>query len=171
MIVPLGIAGGAVCVTSFVNDVEGWKLATLAFIVGREVAAELVIEADTVGSCEAAARLAVEATFSEEGDEACTDDTVAVDCAGTGCSLEEPVSTFLIPHLLATLPDFADEPLASEETEASLCSDIPGDVTLRVTESRASDAVAVAGVGTVRLTGARGTVFSLEAVAVSGVVT
>ena len=33
MIDPLGRAGDDVRVASFVNDVEGWKLATLAFIV------------------------------------------------------------------------------------------------------------------------------------------
>ena len=111
-------------VALFVNDVEGWKLATLAFIVeDLKVAAgavKLVVGADTLGNCGVAARLAVEATCSEDEDEACADDTIAVGCARAGWSPGELVSTFLMADLFAILPDFADEPLASEETEASV---------------------------------------------------
>jgi hypothetical protein len=42
------------------NEVEGWKLATLAFIVGLEVTAGVVVVAVEVGNCGAAAKLAGE---------------------------------------------------------------------------------------------------------------
>lgn len=111
-------------VALFVNDVEGWKLATLAFIVeDLKVAAGAVTLAagvDTLSNCEAAARLAVEATCTEGEDEAGAGGTIAVGCAGTGWLPGELVPTFLMADLFAILPDFADEPLASEETEASV---------------------------------------------------
>lgn len=117
-----------------VNDVEGWKLATLAFIVeDLNVAAgavTLAVGADTLGDCGAAARLTVEATCSEDENEACAGDTIAVGCAGTGWLPEELVSTFLMADLFAILPDFADEPLASEETEVSVRPDTPEAVAL-----------------------------------------
>ena len=113
----------------FVNDVEGWKLATLAFIVeDLKVAAgavTLVVGVDTLGNCGAAAGLAVEAICSEgEGkDEACVDDTIA-------CSVEEPVPTFFTADLFAILSGFTDDPLASDEAEASVRPDTLGAVTL-----------------------------------------
>lgn len=111
-------------VALFVNDVEGWKLATLAFIVeDLKVAAgavKLVVGVDTLGNCGAATRLAVEATCSENEDEACAGDTIVVDCAVTDWSPGELVSTFLMADLFAILPDFAEEPLASDETEVSM---------------------------------------------------
>ena len=88
------------------------------------------LEVDTLGNCGAAARLAVEGTCSEDEEEACAGGMIAVGCGGTGWSLEEPVSTFLMADLLAILPDCADEPLASEETEMSVRPDSPGAVTL-----------------------------------------
>lgn len=118
----------------FVNDVEGWKLATLAFIVeDLKVAAgavTLVIGVDTLGNCGAAARPAVEATWPEDEDRACAGDTIAVGCTGTGWVPEELASTFLMADLFAILPGFADEPLASEETEASVRPDTPEAIAL-----------------------------------------
>ena len=172
MIGPPGRAGDGVRVAWFVNDVEGWNIATLAFIVGREVVAGVVITVvglDTLNNCGAAARLALEATCSADEDKACAGDTIAVGCSETGWSREVPVSTFLIVDLFAILPDFTVEPLALEETEWSVRPDNPGAVTLQTTEPRASDAVAAA--GDVTVTGARGTAFSSETVAAAGVVT
>lgn len=183
MIAPPGTAGDAARVTSVVNVVEGWKLATLAFIVCLRVSAGVVtstggavtstVGAGTLAICEAAAELSVEALGSGDGN--CGGDTTAAGCAGPGCSLEEPASTFLMADLFAILPGFADEPVASEETEASVRPEIGGALILYFTEPRctasSSDAVAAAGAVTVKVTGARGTAFSLEAVTTSGVVT
>lgn len=126
MIGPLGIAGDAVAVNPFVNVVEGWKLATLAFIVGLVAAGvvTLTVGVVTLGNCGAAAGLAVSAVGSEN--EASGGDTRAVCCAGTGCSLEVPASTFLTAEPLATLPGLADDPLASDGTEASVRPDTLG---------------------------------------------
>jgi hypothetical protein len=110
------------------NEVEGWKLATLAFIVGLEVTAGVVTVAVEVDDCGAAAKPAVEATCSEDEDEteACAGDTKAVCCAGTGCSLEVPASTFLTAEPLAILPCLADDPLPLDGTEASVRPDTLG---------------------------------------------
>jgi hypothetical protein len=121
---PLVTAGDAMRVTSVVNVVEGWKLATLAFIVGLEVAAGAFIPAVELDAEE----LAVKA-FGSKATE-CGADAVVVGCGGTGCSLEEPVSTFLMADLFAIFPDFADEPLASDKTEASVRPDTLGAVSL-----------------------------------------
>jgi hypothetical protein len=106
------------------NEAEGWKLATLAFIAGLEVTTGVVTVAVEVGNCGAAAGSAAKAIDSE--DEASGGDTRAVCCAGTGCSLEEPVPTFLTAEPLAILPGFANSPLASEGTEASVRPDTLG---------------------------------------------
>ena len=134
---------------------DGWKLATLAFIVGLPVAAEVntsAVELDMLGNCGAAAKLAVVVIGS--ANETCGGDTmeVGVGCVGTGSSLEGPTLAFLTEDFLMILLGFADKPLASDETEAPLRSNTGGAVAAR-------------------LTGARGTVFSLEAVAASGVMT
>lgn len=128
MIDPPGIAGDVVCVALVVNDVEGWKLVTLASIVSLEVMAGGVtptVVVDTLANCGAVTNLAVEAICSEgEGkDEACVGDTIA-------CSVEEPVPTFLTADLFAILPGFADDPLASDDAEASVRLDALGAVTL-----------------------------------------
>jgi hypothetical protein len=128
MIGPPRISGDAVWVTLVANDLEGWKLATLAFIVGLKVAAGVVTPAvgvDTLGNCGAAAELAIEAICSEgeDEDEACVGDTI-------GCSFEEPVPTFLTADLFAILPGFADDSLASDEAEASVRPETLGAVIL-----------------------------------------
>jgi hypothetical protein len=138
--------------TLVTSEVEGLKLATLAFIVGLYVTVGLAtsaVEVEAVENCGAAVEPAVEAMVSNEcWFEDCDGDILAVGCAWTGCSLGGPISTFLTADLLAIRPGLADNPLASNEVVA-----LVRPATWEVVAAK----------------GARGTVFSSVAAATFGV--